>query len=113
MKYTEIKKEYQNRLSGLFKKQGVFFAFSNEQFQKNKTPLKEGEKYVSIGHGGYIPKSNLYPFLDGMKKLNKWERETIKAQKKGKEEHILYELNNHECFAVHSIEYVLLLHYSE
>ena len=98
MKHAEIKQKYQEKLSELFKDCGVFFAFSNEQFEKNKTPLQEGEKYVSLGAGGYLPKSKLDAYINGMKGLNKWEKEEIKKEKKGIEEHILYELHNHECF---------------
>ena len=104
MTHQEIKKQYQDKLSELFKECGVFFAFSNEQFQENKTPLSDGDKYVSMGHGGYLPKSKVDAYISGMKELNKWEKAEIKKEKDGKEKHILYELNNHECFYVGDIE---------
>jgi hypothetical protein len=100
----EIKKEGQDKLTELFNECGVFFAFSNEQFQENKTPLKEGEKYVSMGAGGYLPKGNVQTYLDGHKAITKWEKAEIKAAKEGKEQHILYELQNHECFYTGDIE---------
>lgn len=113
MKHTEIKQQYQEKLSKLFKECGVFFAFSNEQFIENKTPLKEGEKYVSMGHGGYLPKSKVDAYINGIKELNKWEKAEIKKEKDGIEQHILYELNNHECFYVGDIEDVVeILPYS-
>lgn len=99
----EIKKEQATKLSELFKECGVFFAFSNEQFAENKTPLQEGEKYASIGAGGYLPKSKSPTFINGMAQLNKWYKAEIKANK-GREAHILYELNNHEAFYTHDIE---------
>ena len=45
----EIKKEYEEKRTEFFKDCGLFWAFSNKQFFENKTPLQEGEKYVSIG----------------------------------------------------------------
>ena len=98
MKIQELKKLQEEKLSVLLDKYGVFFAFSNEQFTENKTPLKEGEKYVSIGAGGYIPKSNAVLFSKAYDDLDKWYKATLKADKKEAENAILYELNNHECF---------------
>lgn len=95
--YGEIKKEKEKLTSELFEKCGLFFAFSNEQFEKNKTPLKEGEKYVSIGSGGYIPKGNYDTFKEGMKTISKIGKKKVKENNLAETE-ILYELNNHECF---------------
>ena len=81
----------------LFNKLGVFFAFSLEQFEENKTPLKKNEKYISIGAGCYMPSSSYENFKKGMKKLQK---EGIKKDIKenGIDKIILRELYNHECF---------------
>lgn len=98
----ELKKERENKNSELFKKVGLFFAFSNEQFDKNKTSLKEGEKYVSIGYGGYLPKSNVEEFSKGMKKIDTWYKGEIKKNK-SEEKEIAYELYNHECFYTNDI----------
>ena len=102
--YAEIRKEYTDQLHAFMNECGIFWAFSNEQFQENKTPLKEGEKYVSIGAGGYMPKGNVQKYLDGSKAISKAEKAAIKAAKEGKEQHILYELRNHEAFYTRSIE---------
>jgi hypothetical protein len=101
--YSNVKKEAEEKLSLLIKDCHVFFAFSNKQFEENKTPLKQGEKYVSFGSGCYIPKSNLERFRAGNKEIDLWKKQQIK---KGKiqEQEILYELNNHECFYTCSIE---------
>ena len=48
----DIRGEREKRMSELFERTGVFFAFSNEQFEENRTPLAEGEKYVALGGGG-------------------------------------------------------------
>lgn len=95
--YEAIKKQAQEKLTVLFNECGVFFAFSNEQFQENKTPLQDGEKYVSIGAGGYMPKSKVNDYISGSKLINKWEKAEIKKLKDGKELHILSELRNYEC----------------
>jgi hypothetical protein len=95
--YQDIKKEKQKMTTELFKECGVFFAFSDKQFEENKTPLKEGEKYVSIGGGGYLPKGQVDAFMKGMKAINSYGKQKVK---KGnlQESEILYELQNHECF---------------
>ena len=98
MKIQDLNKLREEKLSAILEKYGVFFAFSNEQFLENKTPLKEGEKYVSIGAGGYLPKSNACLFSDEWEALDVWYKKTLKDDKKEAENAILYELNNHECF---------------
>ena len=77
----DIKKEEADILNKLFKDCAVFWAFSNEQFAANKTPLKGGEKYVSIGAGGYLPKGNLESLTKGMKVIKKWKASEIKKEK--------------------------------
>ena len=99
---SELKNERENKNSELFDKVGLFFAFSNEQFQTNKTPLKEGEKYVSIGAGGYLPKGNVDAFLKGMEEIGKWYKGEVKSNK-AEEKEIVYELHNHECFYTNDI----------
>ena len=105
MKYQEIKAEAEKRLSTLLTECGVFWAFSNEQFEQNKTPLKEGEKYVSIGMGGYMPKGNIQAFSQGNKDLAAWQKAEIKKYKQ-QDEQIKYELYNHECFYTGDVERV-------
>lgn len=94
MTYNDMKHEAREKLAQLCTELGLFWAFSDEQFDKNKTPLKEGEKYVAIGAGGYMPKGNIQRWIDGNKKIEKWQ----KQQKLDMEKAILYELNNYECF---------------
>lgn len=94
----DIKEEQQDRQTALFKECGLFFAFSEAQFIENKTPLQEGEKYVSIGAGGYLPKSKIKQFADGMKDIEKWYKIECKATKEMKRQHIAYELANYECY---------------
>lgn len=93
----QIKKEQEDKMSELLKQCGVFFAFSNSQFQENKTPLEEGEKYVSIGSGGYAPKSKVLDFHNGLDDINNWYKSEIKANK-ARKALIEYELANHEAY---------------
>lgn len=94
---AEIKKEKQQASNALLTACGVFFAFSNEQFEANKTPLSEGDKYVSIGAGGYMAKSKAQQLKDGLALIHKnFKKSTI--DKKIRAEHIADELANHEAY---------------
>lgn len=104
MNIHEIKKLHQEKINTLLTDCLVFWAFSNEQFTQNKTPLKEGEKYVSIGAGGYMPQGNVEKLRAGMKELNKWYKAEIKANKGTRRANIVYELANHECYYTGDIE---------
>lgn len=92
-----IKDLKQTMCDDLIKSCMVFFAFSNEQFQESKTPLKEGEKYVSIGNGGYMPKGQLENWENGWKAIAAAEK-AAKKDIKTMNDYILYELCNHEAF---------------
>lgn len=98
MNYKALKDIIQEKHDELFTACGVFWAFSNEQFDEGKKahPLKEGEKYVSIGMGGFLPKSNFQKLTEGLKELKEYGKQMRKQIKA--EEAILYELNNHEAF---------------
>jgi uncharacterized membrane protein len=98
MTIHEIKQEKQDRVSLLIKECGVFFAFSEKQFYENKTPLSEGEKYVSMGAGGYIPKSNVEAYKTGINDIDKWYKAITKQTKQMRRENIAYELANHEAY---------------
>ena len=99
--YKEINEEKTAKYDGLLKECNVFFAFSNNQFDENKTELEPGEKYVSMGAGGYMPKGKVEAYLNGSKEIKKWFTSEVKHCR---EEHILYELANHEAFYTCSIE---------
>lgn len=110
MKTTEITlslwNNIQNRQTELIKKYWVFWAFSNKQFEANRTPLKEWEKYVSIWHWWYVPKSNARTYIDAVDALyDEWIKEL--KENFSAEEIIRYELDNHECFYVWDIENAL------
>lgn len=92
-----IKKEAQEMTTRVGDQCGLFWAFNDDQFNENKTPLKEGEKYVSIGAGGYLPKSNIDKLLKGWDDVEKWRKKQIKLLKDAPRA-ILYEINNFEAF---------------
>jgi hypothetical protein len=93
----------QNQVDQLIKDTGVFFAFSKEQFETGKTPLADGDTYVSIGMGGYMPKSNVDTFTDGMKAIEDQFKQAMKDEQ-ARKEYIKYELNNHEAYYTHCID---------
>lgn len=103
MSYQGIKKEAEEKRSVMFKEVGLFFAFSDEQFAKNKTPLAEGDKYISAGAGGYLPKSKVDEFIKKNKAITKWEKDEIKSRKLAREQ-IAYELANHEAYYTGDLE---------
>jgi len=77
-KVQELKAKHQTDYSNCMNSFGVFWAFSNEQFAEGKTPLEEGDKYVSIGAGGYMPKSKVDNMLLALKAIDKKYRQDIK-----------------------------------
>ena len=97
MNYEEIKEQGQQKIDETLKKYGVFFAFSNKQFQESKTPLQEGDQYCRIMGGGFVALSKRKQLFEELEELTKWEAQEIKNNNQ-EEAHILYELYNHECF---------------
>jgi hypothetical protein len=100
---SAIKAEKENKVSELIKACSMFFAFSNEQFEKNKTPLQDGEKYVSLGAGAYMPKSQVDNWIKGSKDIDIWYKAALKGNKL-RYQNIAYELANHEAFYTCSID---------
>lgn len=92
IKKTEMQTE-------LFNEVGLFWAFSNEQFDKNKTPLGESDKYMSFPGGGYFPKNNKNVLKEGLEKIHAFGRDQVKSAKL-QEEEILRQLYNRECFYI-------------
>jgi hypothetical protein len=94
---SEIKTEKQEKYNTLMRNCLVFWAFSNEQFEQNKTPLAEGEKYVRIYGGGLMPQGQVNNFNEGIQTIEKWYKAELKSNK-ARKANILYELCNHEAF---------------
>ena len=97
MNLSEIKNEEQSKVDQLMKDCKIFFAFSHDQFEKGKTKLRENEKYISLGAGGYMPEGYFLKFIEGMDEIKKWKTNEIK---KGnlEEAEILDAFENFECF---------------
>lgn len=76
--------------------EGIFFAFSNEQFEegmKKIAHLQEGdEKVMSFGHGGYGWRKYIFQMLNYYEEQDKKVAEQCDPQ-----EIYCYEYNNHEC----------------
>jgi hypothetical protein len=103
MTIQELKQQQSEKMTEILKGNNIFFAFSDKQFQENKTPLKEGEKYASLFGGGFIPSSNIESYKKQSEDLQTWFLNSVKENNLI-ESHILYELNNHEAFYTYDIE---------
>ncbi len=104
MKYLqEYREEAQ---TNLFKKYGVFFAFSNEQFAKGRNELKqsnlllEGEKITAFGAGMYAPSKHVKIILSSLDTINT-DAMQLDLKENGKSKIIVRELYNYECFYTH------------
>ena len=93
----DIKKEKENKVNELITACLMFFAFSTEQFNENKTPKAEDEKYVHLGAGAYLPKSKVNDYISGIENINAWYKAEVKDNK-ARRQNITYELNNHEAY---------------
>jgi len=92
MKYLQ---DYiQDEQTLLLEKHGVFFAFSEEQFKEQK---KDDVVYVSLGAGGYAPKSSALQFVNAMAALRTTGIARDKAEN-SKQAIIVREINNFEAF---------------
>lgn len=105
MKYYQIRDQRKAKVSELIKKCRMFFAFSDSQLKERMSdnPLDESDKYVSIGAGAYMPKSNVEKYTNGCEQIDKWYNGIIKENNMD-DEVILYELANHEAFYTGEIE---------
>jgi hypothetical protein len=103
---SQIKQAYQNKINKLLTNCLVFWAFNQTQFDDNKTKLQDGDKYISIGGGGYMPKSCRRKFLVGIDYINKWYKNECKNPTKRKNL-IIDTLHNYEAFYTGELAEVL------
>jgi hypothetical protein len=97
--YKKMKREHQAEIDNF----PMFFAFSDEQFDKNikkvgLTP-EDTDKIMSIGIGGFIRKDDKDNFIEMMERHDRELKEAIEADKTGEgfiKDMFLYELGNHE-----------------
>jgi len=79
-------------------KTGIFWAFSNEQFEENKTHKNvPNSEYLSVGLGGYIHQSNKKK-LDNFFNVIAPKLKADFISKINIDDLIRYELENHECY---------------
>lgn len=81
---------------------GMFFAFSEKQFNESKTPLLDGDVYMSLGSGTYIPERNFEKYMKGSNKIAQDFAQAIDANNL-REDYISYELGNHEAWFTYDI----------
>ena len=92
------KEKYDKKYNEELNKTGIFWAFTNEQFENFKTHKQAPDSdYISVFAGGYVHKSN-------KKKLDKFFNEILPKlntefiSKIDLKDLIRYELDNRECF---------------
>jgi hypothetical protein len=94
--YTELKQKQSKEINDF---QGIFFAFSNEQFKEGMISLglqtEDTSKIYSIGAGGYILKEKSKDFHAMLERFES-EKKELKKQEKTLVEALVYELKNHE-----------------
>lgn len=95
--FEKEKELYSSRYNEELNKTGIFFAFSNQQFEENKIPKDETEGFISCGGGMYIHKKNKSK-LDDFFNITEKKLQKDFLSKTTIEEMIQYELINHECF---------------
>ena len=86
--------KHDDLMSELFDSLGVFFAFSNEQFEKAH---KEGVKYTNCGSGMICPTENVKQLFAGLDTLHKKKIE-YELRDNSREQLIDEALGNYECF---------------
>ncbi len=107
MKVYEAKKVFDDKYSKALKDAGVFFAFSDEQFEQNKTHKNAGkEEYLPILYGGCIHKSNIEKFKY-LENVLYYEFEKEYKDNTTFDDVIEYELANYECYYTGDIERVV------
>lgn len=94
--YKEQKARHSKEFSAF---EGIFFAFSNEQFAEGMKRMglavDDYASLVSIGAGGYILKSKRDEFKALFNRQSQ-ERKDLKKDEKKLIEALIYELGNHE-----------------
>ena len=97
-KFYKMKQKYDKKFNEELNKTGIFWAFSNKQFEENKTHKDvPNDEYLAVGAGGYIHKSNIEKFNYFFEVVEpKLKKDFI--SKIDINDLIRYELDNHECY---------------
>tara|TARA_R110000803_G_scaffold172981_1_gene235719 strand:- start:519 stop:923 length:405 start_codon:yes stop_codon:yes gene_type:complete len=94
----KVRKEFQDKRGEIYKKHGLFFAITDEDFNKEaaKASLKRTDYYALFG-SGFIPKKNVVEFNKELNKSFRDEDEIVTSPK-FRDKLIAYELSNYECY---------------
>lgn len=96
--FSELLNEYENKKNLELTKTGIFYAFSNAQWEENKTHKDAPDsEYISAGYGGYIHKSNKEKYTNFFNKILPQLKKEF-TSKININDLINYELINHECW---------------
>ena len=96
--FVELKKEYNEKCQSELSKTGIFYAFSNAQFDEYKTHKNVPDnEYLGIGYGAYIHKSNKQKLDNYFNNIKKQLTKDF-ISKINIDDLIEYELINHECY---------------
>lgn len=96
--FNELKEELNERKNEELNKTGIFYAFSNAQFEENKTHKNaQDNEFINVGFGAFIHKSNKQK-LDNYINNIKPQLEKEFTNKINIDDLIKYELINHECY---------------
>jgi len=85
-------KSFDGKMTEMFNKHGVFFAFSDKQYNEAAVT---GVKYTQLGSGAIVPVSNANDFVEEFNTAAQ-DHAAYELKKYGKEHIIDYELGNHE-----------------
>ena len=98
MTYSHLKNEImQSKLTTIFDDLGVFFAFSDKQFNEGLKKIEEKKENITAIHaGGFIPSKNVKEYIKRSDNLLVWLRAEVK--KLDPENVIEYELSNYESY---------------
>lgn len=96
MTYNELKSLHSKRLNDF---QGIFFAFSDEQFEEGMKKVglsvDETSKIYALQGGGFILKEKSLEFKSLLEK-NEKELKEFRKQERNLIDSLVYELENHE-----------------
>jgi hypothetical protein len=94
--YGQQKARHHDELNGF---EGIFFAFSNEQFAEGMAKVglspEDTKQIYSLGAGGYLLKTRSKAWGEILKR-HEMERKQLRANKKALVDALVYELRNHE-----------------
>ena len=108
--YQQIKSEHQKAYNDLITKHKVFFAFSDNQLKEGMAKIGADitiKDIIQAPAGMFILKSELAGFMEAIERAEVNNKKELKEAKQEKENAIIYELRNHECFISGSIDDVV------